>query len=57
MKEKRDKGAPYEWQNLELGKYSGCFYAASITLPLKFIKLVINKDLHPEKIDRKRRML
>ncbi|HRR95420.1 MAG TPA: hypothetical protein P5150_01625, partial [Candidatus Ratteibacteria bacterium] len=55
---KRNKGAPYEWQNLESGKYSGCFYAASITLPLKFIKLLINKDLQPaKKIDREKRIL
>lgn len=33
----RKKGAPFEWKNLQTGKFSGCFYGASITLPFKFI--------------------
>lgn len=36
--EMRKNGAPYEWKNSKTGKYSGLFYAASITLPLKTIK-------------------
>jgi len=34
----RNKGAPYEWENLKTGKFSGCFYGASASLLWKIIK-------------------
>jgi hypothetical protein len=34
----RNKGAPYEWENTKAGKFSGCFYGASVSLPWKIIR-------------------
>lgn len=40
----RKKGAPFEWKNESTGQRSGSWYAASLTLPLKFIKTIEKEE-------------
>jgi len=39
----RNKGAPYEWENTKAGKFSGCFYGASVSLPWKIIREMVSQ--------------